>query len=181
MHFDDQGAMQQWLEGWHPTLVPPQLTSPPPQRPLRAPATRLVSVRGTGMWPPPLALTCYVLDVGGPERLGRSTCRGGTLSRKGAKSRTGRSKLRSTGAKAGTRVDRNRASTSELGKKLAEALEREAATSEVLRVISSSPSGLESVFQTMLANAVRICEAKFGKSSRGRAPSSTCQCSRRMS
>ncbi|HEY7243903.1 MAG TPA: GAF domain-containing protein [Xanthobacteraceae bacterium] len=36
------------------------------------------------------------------------------------------------------------------------------ATSEVLRVISSSPGELDLVFQTMLANAIRICEANFG-------------------
>ena len=98
------------------------------------------------------------------------------MSRKGAKSGTRARKLRSTGTKARTRVGRmrkpradleqqlekNRRELADAREQLAEALARETATSEVLHVISSSPGALEPVFQALLANAVRICEAKFG-------------------
>ena len=82
-----------------------------------------------------------------------------TLSRKGAKSQPRIRGLRSTGTKA---IERLRAANADLKKKLDEALEQQTATSDVLRVISGSPNALEPVFQAMLANATRICDANLG-------------------
>ena len=45
---------------------------------------------------------------------------------------------------------------------LTEALEEQTATSEVLRVISSSPTDVQPVFETILADAVRLCESHNG-------------------
>ena len=109
------------------------------------------------------------------------------MSRKGAKSRTHARGLRSTGTKGRTRATLSRKSQAALLKKvearardlektlnkrtralaearehLAEALEQQTATSEVLGIISSSPGELRLAFQAMLEKAVSICAAKFG-------------------
>ena len=100
--------------------------------------------------------------MAGPTGRGTSDCAHGViLARKRAKTRrhTG---LRSKTTKSRTHVDRLRAANADLKKKLAEALEQQSATAEVLRLISISPGKLEPVFQAMLENATRICAAKSG-------------------
>ena len=47
-------------------------------------------------------------------------------------------------------------------RELTESLEQQTATSEVLRVISSSPTDVQPVFETILADSLRICEAHYG-------------------
>jgi len=54
------------------------------------------------------------------------------------------------------------AEVARLRRELDEALAQQDASAQVLRVISRSPGELEPVFEAVLANAMRICEAKFG-------------------
>jgi two-component system NtrC family sensor kinase len=58
--------------------------------------------------------------------------------------------------------DKTQSDVAQLIRERDEALEREKATAEVLRVISNSPGDLEPVFQSILANATRICDASYG-------------------
>ena len=80
--------------------------------------------------------------------------------RKGAKPK--RSNASKTVRNRGVSVPSREAEVARLTRDLDEALEQQVATSEVLKVISGSPGELDTVFQAMLENAVRICGAKFG-------------------
>src|SRR2546430_9061723 len=98
---------------------------------------------------------------------------GVTLSRKGAKSKAHGRKLLSIGTKARTRVTRGPNALVELDRQLevrtrqlaearenfAEALEQQTAASEVLNVISQSPSELQPVLDKIVEIAAHLCQA----------------------
>jgi GAF domain-containing protein len=100
--------------------------------------------------------------LAGPDRKRTSDCADEvTLSRKGTKSRNRAPGPRSNRTKAGTQVGRAREPQAGLESQFAQALAQQAATSEILRVISTSPADVQPVFETIVRNAVSLCGSLF--------------------
>jgi two-component system, NtrC family, sensor kinase len=84
-----------------------------------------------------------------------------TLSRKPPKRRAQSPGVGSTPTKARTQARPARVSRVELELRLAEALEQQAATNEVLKIISNSPTQVQPVFEAMVRRAAQLCQAPF--------------------
>src|SRR5215469_2808810 len=94
--------------------------------------------------------------------LGKAMRRRSRASSKLAKARSRKAKTLKAVRRSTSSVASRETEVARFHRERDEALERETATSEVLRLISKSPSDLELVFRSILQNATRICEAKFG-------------------
>src|SRR5262249_16369747 len=101
-------------------------------------------------------------------RMSNEGCRsarwGGTMTAKPAKGRHGHTKRKRSNAQRAPRqaspfVGDLQAKLDACTRQLNEVLEREKATAEVLRIVSSSPGDLEAVFRNLLGNATRLCVA----------------------